>query len=734
MEYDFSALSDVDFEKLVATLIKKQPRIAELYAEGRDNGVDAVVRDIPKDAFIQAKHYAKSRYSNLKKVIKDDEVPKIKTLKTSCYVLATSFDLSRSQAEELRDLIKGIVKNVVILGRTSISNLLDNDPETLKSAVKLWALNLEVIKKVLQPANMNAVLDLKSRWQNQNNVFVETTDVNKVLQSLENNHVAIIAGNPGVGKTTLAEYICLLYLKDGYDVHIFEGEFSRQDYDMSDSDKKIIFYFDDFLGSCYYNCMSGKQDSEIVGFLRRISHEKNKRFILTSRSNIIQKATIYSDLYHEYGLDKKAYIVNVGSYSWYTKASILFNHIRNAGIEHAEIEAILQNKMYWRIIRHRNFNPRLISFITQIDNYRNSEKSSYSEFIMDSLENPKAIWDKCFTKQLNNSQRLLVQLVVANQGSIRENVLKSTYQRALDLMKITAPEQEKNDFDYVLGVCLKSLLKKEIEKTTRETKSFIRVFNPSVSDYVLPIILEKDLILNLCDSLRTYHSVCVIESNKDVFDEVNDMYMFLLNKYSHDEWCDAKIHLIYLLGFDCGFVPDLINHLQNNKKLIVGLAKRDVYSIVQENLNKYDFSDFILQCGDFFCEDYQDFGGILDGYEKTSFVRKDVVEYLQKKIVFFLSIEIEELVKFNDDFDDCATTEEIDDLLDKILSGIKKAFPYLSDAEIDGLRLSVNTDRLYEEKEQNLYEEDDKDRRDEYLNEMKQIDKMFDNLASNPFG
>ena len=408
MNYDFSVLSDNEFEQLVNKLLNGKTRVVEQYAEGRDNGIDGLVREIPDDAYIQAKHYIKSGFNRLKNKVEKEELPKIRKKNISCYVLATSLNLSQKQAETLRTLVKTVAQDAVVLGSVSIGCLLDNDSATLKSTVKLWAANAEIVRAVLNPANMNCFYELQNRWEDLNNVFVETPDVKKVVDSLEKNHVAVIAGEPGVGKTTLAEYICLLYYKEGYDIHFFEGEFSHNDYDLSDTEKKVLFYFDDFLGSTYYNCFSGKQDSSIVNFLNRISKEKNKRFILTSRTNIIQKACLYSERYQDYGLAKQAYIVNVGAYSRLTKARILYNHLRNSNVVDDEIMAFVKDKMYWKIIMHRNFNPRLISFITKQENFDDSHQVKYLEFVKESLNNPKEIWAKCFTKQLDVSQRLLV--------------------------------------------------------------------------------------------------------------------------------------------------------------------------------------------------------------------------------------------------------------------------------------------------------------------------------------
>lgn len=728
MNYDFSVLSDIEFEQMVNKLLTGKTRVVEQYAEGRDNGIDGMVHEIPDGAHIQVKHYLRSGFNQLKNKIEKDELPKIQKKRVSCYVLATSLNLSQSQAETLRALIKVAVPNVVVLGAVSISSLLDNDTATLKSTVKLWATNAELVRTVLKPANMNCFYELQNRWEDLNNVFVKTPDVKNVMDSLEKNHVAVIAGEPGVGKTTLAEYVCLQYFKEGFEVHFFEGEFSHDDYDLTDTEKKIIFYFDDFLGSTYYNCFSGKQDCSIVNFFKRISKEKNKRFILTSRTNIIQKACLYSERYQDYGLAKQAYIVNVGAYSRLTKARILYNHLRNSNVVDDEIVAFVKDKMYWKIIMHRNFNPRLISFITKQENFDDSHQVKYLDFVKESLNNPKEIWAKCFTKQLDVSQRLLVQLVVANGGKVQEDTLRNAYRKALILLNIKTPEQERNDFEYVLSVCLKSILRKDVEVSRNIKEMIVSVFNPSVSDYVLPTILVQDMIVELCDSLGTVESINVIESNKGKFANVSLIYKTLLNGYSENEWSNAKIHLIRLVGFECGWVPSLIEFAMSKSELITKENKSDFFFIVFENLDKYDFSDFISQYAERFCNDYEDFGSIWEYYKDSPFAKDGVVQWLQERVGKSLSDNIESILLEKTDASECTSSCDVDHTLDSFLERIQEDFPFLTEEEIDDMRSGVDSQRIAEENDENFYYESDVGNAQKELDEDNYIESMFDQL------
>ena len=94
MNYDFSVLSDNDFQEMVDKLLIGKTRVVEQYAEGRDNGIDGLVYDLPKETIVQAKHYLRSGFCRLKSVIKKEELPKIQNENILCYVLVTSLNLS----------------------------------------------------------------------------------------------------------------------------------------------------------------------------------------------------------------------------------------------------------------------------------------------------------------------------------------------------------------------------------------------------------------------------------------------------------------------------------------------------------------------------------------------------------------------------------------------------------------------------------------------------------------
>src|SRR5690606_4616137 len=75
--------------------------------------------------------------------------------------------------------------------------------------------------------------------------FVIIQNYEKALEKLETIHVVIISGIPGIGKTTLAENLVLYYENKEYEFFSIENSINEIE-SVYDSEKKQIFYFDDF--------------------------------------------------------------------------------------------------------------------------------------------------------------------------------------------------------------------------------------------------------------------------------------------------------------------------------------------------------------------------------------------------------------------------------------------------------------------------------------------------------
>ena len=90
--YDFRALSPIDFEILVRDLLQEQFRITlESFKAGRDRGIDLrYCTSRGGEIIVQCKHYADSGVERLIRDRDRNERPKVRRLKPKRYVSATS--------------------------------------------------------------------------------------------------------------------------------------------------------------------------------------------------------------------------------------------------------------------------------------------------------------------------------------------------------------------------------------------------------------------------------------------------------------------------------------------------------------------------------------------------------------------------------------------------------------------------------------------------------------------
>ena len=735
LKYDFSVLSPEEFEEMVNKLLAEKDIAVEQYRTGKDDGYDAYRINVPREAMVQAKHYA--AYQTLKSKIQNEELEKIKKTKPIAYVLATSFNLTHHQTVELKSIITAYVKDPVVLGYKSICELLDNNPKVLKSMVKLWSLNAELIEQVLHPEKLSRFYQLKNRFDKINEKFVTTPDLKRIQKTLDENHVVLISGEPGVGKTTLAEYLCFYYLALDFDIEIFEGDFSRESYNLNNPEQKVLYYFDDFLGSNYLNCISDKSDSAIVKFMEAIQNEPNKLFILTSRTNIVNRAYEYSQPYRNYRLKQNQYIVDVGKYDEITKAQILRNHLKYSNLEVNCIQDIVHLKKYNEIIHHSSFNPRLIEFITRNVNFEESNKS-YLDFVKDSLIKPKEIWHQCFTAQLNQFQRLLVKLVVANRNSIEEKYLKIAYERAKVLYNLPIPEQERVDYEYTLSICERCILNRTIEKISfprYHKKTIITVFNPSVSDYVLPSIKNDADLEKLCSALRTVESILFIKS-MNIKNEKR-ILKNVLQKYENDEWDDAKLKLMDCLNVFENL--DLLIEAVNNNELEISLGnRRTILSIISKTINKYDWSDFLDKHIEELQDDSAGYCNIYEVYKESSFCQENVLEKLGKEVVKALKKGINDriLESFDYEFDDDITEAQIYRRFESIQEDLIQDYQWLQENDLGEIQNGIDASFLVEQINAQAREDRWASEHDDYEDEVnrpeisdaEKIDKMFSDL------
>ena len=582
MDYDFSQLNDKEFEVLVADLlsIAFETRI-ERFKSGKDRGIDGrFFTNSGKEIILQCKHYLKTGYKGLISKLKNEESEKIRKINPEKYIFVTSLPISRDNKEEIKTIFNPYIKRVDdIFGQEDLNDLLSRNPKVEEKHFKLWISSTTVFNRIINNAIKGRSEFELEQIKNKSFKYIQTENHNAAIKLLNEKHVLLISGEPGIGKTTLAENLCLFFASRDYEFIDIEESLSEAE-NVYARGKKQIFYFDDFLGSNYFEAIENKKDSHIIKFIERIKNDKTKRFILTSRTNILNSGILYSSAFSNYKMRQNEFMLTIEKLTAFDRAMILYNHIWFSNLTEDYIDVFYKDKRYKKIIKHKNYNPRLIEFITDIERLNVSSSSDYWNYIVNTMSNPKDIWNDCFKIQNNAYVRNLVKLTVFNGGIISENELRRSFYRLNEIAKLKNPSHTEKDFKSTSQLATKSFLNRN--KFPKEEN--YTLFNPSIADFVLSEYgTDFENLVNVFKSLNTVESLkqlLALERDKIISQEDSFKLKNILFEYSFQK----NKKLDYLI-----FISDQLKDDESKKSKIIELLKR----IIKDPSPIEEFSKFL---------------------------------------------------------------------------------------------------------------------------------------------
>lgn len=592
-DYDFKQLNDKEFEIFCADLLGEvENRRFERFKAGRDGGVDGrFFTDQGKEVILQCKHWSNTPLSQLIRELKNIEKLKLDKLKPHRYLLAISNSLSRAEKKIIHSALNPyILSESDIYGKEDLNDLLSGKAHIEQRHYKLWLHSSNVLKHISNSAlfgrsafSLDEIIHSSSR-------YVVTTNHRIALKKLEQLHVVIITGEPGIGKTTLADHLCLHYVTQGF-TYLKIGEEIREAESAFDPESKQIIYFDDFLGRNYLEALKGHEGNHITQFIRRITTNKNKRFVLTSRSTILNQGKFLIDSFEHSNLQRNEYELRIQSLTDLEKAQILYNHIWHSSLGREYIDQLYFNRRYRTIIAHKNFNPRLISYITDSTRLETCPPNNYWDYIVRSLANPSQVWENPFNAQQDDFGRAIILLVVLNGSALNEKDLSEAYHRF-----VTLPENQNlrgiREFQSNIRLLTGSFLNRTVSSNK---PPMIDLFNPSIGDYVLKRYAGDIVPLRLgFQSLRTLRSTITLRSLQGDG---------LLSKADTKALCYRLIENLAENDFDCVSVSyisalcDVYRNCGGFKSAVSEALRSAVQFIINEGLGEATDDSFeVVEC------------------------------------------------------------------------------------------------------------------------------------------
>jgi hypothetical protein len=490
MSHRFHNLSSADFEDLARDLIGKEIGSRfEAFSAGPDGGIDGRHSSAPgkSKVILQAKHFEGSTISKLEAAMRKER-PSIDRLKSRRYILATSKGLTPPNKASLASIIGPPLRNEHdIFGAEDLNGLLRKYPDIEKAHIKLWLSSAAILERIVRSASHAYAEITKEEIEGKLKVYVQNPSFSEAAERLDKHHLLIISGPPGVGKTTLGEMLAYSYLSKEWElvpIRSLEDGFAA----IVDT-KNQVFLFDDFLGKIALDQKAlAAKDSDLSRFMNRVRRSKNARFILTTRAYILQDATRHSENLADKRLDVTKYVLDVGVYARRIKARILYNHLLVAQTPIEHVRALIGSGKIPKIVDHKNYNPRVIEWMTDADHIEDIPPDDYANAFLETLRNPKQLWDKAFRTHIDDKCRhLLFAMFFCSEYGVQVAELKVAYDALHSALctKYGNPRDPK-DFEEALKT-----LEGGFVNITGRSVSYV---NPSVRDYLNEYLSDDALL------------------------------------------------------------------------------------------------------------------------------------------------------------------------------------------------------------------------------------------------
>lgn len=483
--YDFKTLSPADFELLVRDLlVAEHGWRLEAFGHGRDGGIDLRGYVNESKLVVQCKHYAGSSFSDLRSAARS-EVEKIKKEAPQRYIFATSQVLSRTQKDKLMgDLSGALQSSDDLLTGIDLNELLSRHPQVERQHFKLWLASIEILERIVRSglwARSEAMMeDIRDRVK----LYVHNPGFQQASNLLNQNNVVVITGAPGVGKSMLAEMILLDYWHAGWQVipisHDIEGAWNSFLPGTSQ-----IFFCDDFLGQTDISERGRvNEDSSLVRFMDLIAKNPDKRLILTTRSQVLQQASLRSEHIARGDFDLRQCVIGVFNYGPTERARILYNHLYFSPQPRDIIRDYAKSKHYFEIVRHPNFSPRIVEQVLRRPAI-SSEKLASD--LIKALDRPIALWGTMFSQALSEiAQRLVLTIATFPTGGVEPGKLRAIVRGSVSPIEYT------NALRPLEGTFVSIL------QEPRGPRTSVVLADPSVRDFVLALLdSEPEFVIEL---------------------------------------------------------------------------------------------------------------------------------------------------------------------------------------------------------------------------------------------
>jgi hypothetical protein len=534
---------------------------------------------------------------------------------------------------------------------------------------------------------------------------------------------------PGIGKTTLAQMLLYYYYYHQKYQMISIVENLSEATKLHQEATSQIFYYDDFLGStCFRDNAGNNQDTKLVRFINTIKRSEHHKLILTTRDHILQTAKDESEKLNTETVlaDDNRFVLNLADYSGLDKGKILYNHIYFSKLLDEYKQVFLETKplsrlpFYREVLSHPNFIPRLIESFTDVEKTKHIAVADYKRYIMAMLDNPEAVFEHAFNKQLTTEgQCVLLSLFLSGEPEQEDklhNVWGSVFTQWKNQYSCTVkPNSWTIGLKEVLGswIVTSSYSNQHLRFTNPSIIDFLKSYlskHPEVSELLLKSCLKIEHIHNLINRASILNKNCIPNTlldsqlsiimgqrtlelnNKNYSPSYNDLLLVpkIMSLYSpHKEVEQEFIGLIrtiltqqnvVFLGTRRSFLLDFLKLVEQQEKTEFNVVYKEVRSYLLSDLRKVDWYSLILEMHDFLAN---------SKFKYTKQEQKVVKQRLQD---WMEQLNVEEL-EYIDELEGLESALKYHDLLDDYADAIRERIDALKDEEDSGEEERDDEDR-----------------------------------------
>ncbi|MFF1258315.1 MULTISPECIES: restriction endonuclease [unclassified Streptomyces] len=496
--FDLSRLTDFDFEAVCKDIFEAEYDVRlEIFSPGADSGVDLrYLHGGGSQLVIQCKHWVRSPRSKLIEQIRSSELQKVQKLQPDRYVLATSVELTKDAKDKIYNILSPYVKTPSdIYGITEINALLRKHESIVRRHVRLWLTSASVLSALLSKSVLTRSQQLTEELDSTLRTYAPNGSYSRAVELLEARHTCVIAGIPGIGKTTLARVLCAGYVSEGYEPIEISADLEEAN-SLWDEEVAQIYYYDDFLGQTTLEEKLGKnEDSRLLAFMSRVEKSSNKRFVLTTREYILAQARQRYEKLHRHRFELHTCVVDMTDYTYRARGAILYNHVYASGLDDDVKSSFADPAVYRPIIQHQNFNPRVVAAtIAEADSFP-SVGEDVGRLILENLRDPRSVWSHIVSNQLRDHDVQLLTLMYS--------FLSGLY---LGDMQDLWVSLNRNSRD--LRASIVTLDGTMLRTYRKSDKIFLTFHNPSVRDFMREYLLEdRSNFLQLIKCCRHFEQI-----------------------------------------------------------------------------------------------------------------------------------------------------------------------------------------------------------------------------------